>query len=218
MNAHNAARRAWTGVLAPVGALVLCLPAAAQLAIPGYPANIHAFDPREVALLPGFCTYTQHFREQVPGGNNPALIRGWEAQLGPTFQHMHHYCYGLMKTNRGALLAREARTRQAYLSDAVSEFDYVIERATPDFVLLPEVLTKKGENLLRLGKAPVAVYAFERAVQIKQDYWPAYAQLSDHYKSTGDTQKAREVLETGLSHAPDAGALQRRLRELDAKR
>ena len=145
-------------------------------------------------------------------------VQRWEAQLGPTFHHLHHYCYGLMKTNRGVLLARDPRARQAYLSDAVGEFDYVIERATPDFVLLPEVLTKKGENLMRLGKAPVAVFAFERAIEVRPDYWPPYAQLSDHYKAAGDINKAREILTSGLAQVPDAAALKRRLRELDDKR
>jgi hypothetical protein len=42
--------------------------------------------------------------------------------------------------------------------------------------------------------------------------------LSDYYKEAGNTQKAREYLELGLSHSPDAAALKRRLNELgDAK-
>lgn len=214
MSAPCDARRSWPVAVGLAGLLGLCGGAVAQT-IPGYPANIYAFDPREVAMLPGFCAYTQHFREHVPGGNNTTLIQSWEARLGPTFQHLHHYCYGLMKTNRGVLLARDSRARQAYLSDAISEFDYVIQRAAPDFILQPEVLTKKGENLLRLGKAPVAVFAFERAIEIKRDYWPPYAQLSDYYKSIGDVKKARETLETGLAQVPDAAALKRRQRELD---
>lgn len=217
MNVQHAAWRSGSVRLGWACLLAWCAAASAQ-PVPGYPASIHAFDPREVALLPRFCTYTQHFREQVPGGNDLTLIRSWEAQLGPTFHHLHHYCYGLMKTNRGVLLARDPRARQAYLSDAVGEFDYVIERATPDFVLLPEVLTKKGENLMRLGKAPVAAFAFERAIEVRPDYWPPYAQLSDHYKAAGDINKAREILTSGLAQVPDAAALKRRLRELDDKR
>jgi hypothetical protein len=217
MNATPAVDRPRRIAAQLVVGIALCGGAAAQ-SIPGYPGSIFAFDPREVALLPRFCTYTQHFREQVPGGNNMTLVRSWEAQLGPTFQHLHHYCYGLMKTNRGVLLARSAQARQAYLVDAVGEFDYVIERAPPDFVLLPEVLTKKGENLMRLGKAPVAVYNFERAIEVRPDYWPAYAQLADYHKSVGDTKQAREALEKGLAQAPDASALKRRLDDLDDKR
>ena len=56
---------------------------------------------------------------------------------------------------------------------------------------------------------------FERAIEVKADYWPPYARLGDYYKSAGDLGKARQILEAGLSKAPDATALQRRLAELD---
>jgi tetratricopeptide (TPR) repeat protein len=121
-----------------------------------------------------------------------------------------------MKTNRALLLARDAYTRRFYLSDANTEIEYVISRADKDFVLLPEMLTRKGENLVHLGQGPVAVLEFERAIEVKKDYWPAYAQLSDFYRASGDIKMAREVLESGLEHAPDAKGLQRRLSELDA--
>ena len=206
----------WLGalVLALDVSLSLCGPATAQ-GIAGYPADVFAFDPREIALLPKFCTYTQHFRARVPGGSDPALIEQWHARLGPDFVHLHHYCYGLMKTNRAVLLARDRTARQFYLSDAIVEFDYVIVRATDDFVLLPEVRLKKGENLVLLGKGPLAVLEFESAIELRKDYWPPYAQLSDYYKDSGDSLKAKEVLVRGLTAAPDAKALQRRLAEME---
>lgn len=190
-------------------------PAHAQQ-IPGYPPNVEAYDPREVAMLPRYCIHTQLFRDRVPGGNDKATIDAWYAQMGPAFHAMHHYCWGLMKTNRGLLLSRDPDTRRFYLNDSISEFDYVIRSATDDFVMLPEILTKKGENLVRLGKGPLAVYSFEKAATLKPDYWPAYAQLSDYYRSNGEVGKAREVLNQGLAAAPDASALRRRLAELDA--
>jgi Tfp pilus assembly protein PilF len=82
--------------------------------------------------------------------------------------------------------------------------------------LLPEILTRKGENLLRLGQAATALRELEQAAELKPDYWAPYAYMSDYYKETGDLKKARELLETGLSHAPDAKGLKRRLEELDA--
>jgi hypothetical protein len=41
--------------------------------------------------------------------------------------------------------------------------------------------------------------------------------MSDYYKDMGDFAKARQALETGLSNAPDAKGLRRRLSELDAE-
>ena len=61
-----------------------------------------------------------------------------------------------------------------------------------------------------------ALASYERAIELKRDYWPAYARLADYYKDNGQRQKAREILEDGLKAAPDTKALQRRLRELDS--
>lgn len=186
--------------------------------IPGYP-SLDAYDPREVGMLPRYCQFTQRFRLTVPGGSNPAEIKRWQEYMGgDVFEHMHHYCWGLMKTNRAMLLARDGDVRMHYLSESIGEFDYVLKRIPPDFVLLPEILTKRGENLIRLGKAPIGVLDLERATEVKPDYWPAFAQLGDYYKSAGDRAKAREWLERGLRGSPGAAALTRRLAELDAAR
>ena len=192
--------------------------AASASIIPGYPDAVEtAFDAREVALLPHYCIYTKLFRLSVPGGDNKAEIDRWRAAMGPAFDWMHHYCWGLMKTNRALLLAKDKRTKTFYFTDAIAEFDYFLNRASPsrDFVLLPELFTKKGENLIRLGRGVEGVTELERAIELKRDYWPPYADLSDYYESKGDVAKAREVLKAGLSYAPDAKALTRRLAELD---
>lgn len=200
------------------GAMALCLLGAgtflARAEIPGYPSSVEGYDSREVAMLPAYCKYTQLFRTHVPGGNNQDEISRWSAQMGPAFQAMHHYCWGLMKTNRATLLAKSRQDKEFYLSSSIGEFDYVLERAQPDFVLLPEIYTRKGENLIRLGRAGPAIEALEKAIELKADYWPPYAHLSDFYKSKGDAAKARDILEKGLALVPDAKALRRRLGEL----
>jgi tetratricopeptide (TPR) repeat protein len=190
----------------------------AQAPIPGYPDSIDSFDPREVAMLPPYCTYTHYFRIKVPGGNNVAETERWRARLGSeSFEHIHHYCFALMKTNRAVLLARSSTSRSFYLNDSLIEFDYVIERVPPDFLLLPEILMKKGENLLLLGRVQVGVYHLEKATQLKPDYWPPYAKLADHYKDSGDLESARKTLQSGLTANPNASALTRRLEELSKR-
>jgi tetratricopeptide (TPR) repeat protein len=183
---------------------------------PGYPRSVDAFDPREVAMIPRYCIHTQIFRDKVPGGSDAAAIAAWTQQLRPVFHDMHHYCFGLMKTNRAVLLTRDPTSRQFYLNDAIVEFNYVIERAPADFILLPEILTKKADNLVLLKKGPLAVFEFERAIEAKADYWPPYAHLSDYLVAEGDKKKARETLEAGLAKVPDAQALRRRLADLDS--
>jgi len=210
--AMAAAQRMRLAFAASAIALAAAAPARAQ-DIPGYP-SLDDYDPREVAMLPRYCIHTLLFKEKVPGGANPQEIDRWRSVLGDTFRHMHHYCWGLMKTNRGVLLARNEQVRIGYLNDSIREFDYVIQRATPEFILLPEILTKKGENLIRLGRGPQGIVELERAAEVKPDYWPAYAQLSDYYKEVGERQKAREALERGLAESPNTPALTRRLAQL----
>lgn len=188
----------------------------AQAHIPGYPDDVTgALDPREVAKLPQYCIYTQRFRDRVPGGNDQQQIAHWQSVMGDAYLHMHHYCWGLMKTNRALTLARTEHARHFYLNDAIAEYDYVIKRVNADFVLLPEILARKGQNLVRLKKGPLGVTEFERAMELNPAYWPAFAYLSDYYKESGDMRKARDVLEVGLSRAPDAAGLRTRLAELD---
>jgi len=182
--------------------------------IAGYPATVEAYDPRELGMLPRYCIYTGEFRKHIPAGNDAAEVQRLTALMGSTFEAMHHYCWGLMKTNRALLLAKTKQVRMFYLSASISEFDYVIERAAPDFVLLPEILTRKGENLIRLGNVAAGITELQAAIDAKRDYWPPYVALSDYYKQSGDVAKARELLETALSFAPDAKGVQRRIAAL----
>jgi tetratricopeptide (TPR) repeat protein len=188
--------------------------------VPGYPPLNPAtllqgpYDRRELALLPKYCYHTQIFRQFAPGGADQQEINRWYAALGDTYHHLHHYCWGMMKTNRAVLLARDPKVKNFFLNDALGEFDYVIERAPSNFVLLPEILTKKAENLLLLDRGPLAVNALERAIEVKPDYWPPYAKLADHYKESGDVERARKTLQSGLAANPSASALSRRLESL----
>ncbi len=174
-----------------------------------------AFEQTLVYMLPVYCKYTQDFRGRLAGGNNREEIARWTSSMGDTFNHMHHYCYGLMDVNRAAFLSRTREDRAFNLNSSITEFDYVIQRAPPDFSLLPEILTRKGESLIQLDRAADGMFELQRAIKIQANYTPPYAAMSDFYKKTGQLTKAREWLEKGLSAAPNAKALIRRLAELD---
>lgn len=183
---------------------------------PVFVDNAYRAQPRDMDAAPRYCMYTQLFRDIVPGGNNPAEIERWHSVMGESFIHMHHYCAGLIETNRALFASRSAKERVSYLDHSIQEFDYVIRNATPGFKLLPEIFTKKGENLLRLRRGAQGIGELLRAIALKPDYWPPYAYISDYYKEVGDVVSAREWLEKGLSAAPNTKALMRRLAELDA--
>ena len=209
--------KASIAVMVLIGLLVISLESAADpRVIPGYPLDVRNYDAREVALLPRYCIHTQEFREKVPGGNNRAETEKWYRLQGQTFHAMHHYCWGLMRTNRALMLTRTKGGRERYLQEAIWDFDYVIERAPTNFVLLPEILTKKGEHLIRLQRGPLAESELRRAIELKPDYWPPYVALSDYYKAQGDSKTARKLLEQALSHSPNAAPVRKRLSELDS--
>jgi tetratricopeptide (TPR) repeat protein len=178
-------------------------------------ADAQRFEPSLVYMLPVYCKYTQYFRNHLPGGNNPAEIERWTASMGDMFNHMHHYCLGLMASNRAMFLSDTRQDRAHNLGNSITEFDYVIQRAPPGYPMLPEMLTKKGESLIRLDRAGEGIVELKQAIRIKADYSLAYAAMSDYYKGTGELANAREWLEKGLSVAPNAQALLRRLAELD---
>lgn len=200
------------------GAVLAAPGLAVAQGIPGYPEQVQGFDPREVALLPPYCIHTMVFRDRIAAGNDAAKLQYWRSVFGSYyFDTMHHYCWGLMKTNRALLLAKDPHLRQFYLSDGISEYDYVLNHVKDDFLLMPEVLTKKGENLVRLGRVPAALVQFERAVSIKPDYWPAHAQIADVHLQARDYEQAEAALKAGLEAAPQAKALQRRMATLKAR-
>jgi hypothetical protein len=173
------------------------------------------FEPRLVSMLPPYCKYTQIFRERVPGGNNPDEIGRWTGLMGPTFIHMHHYCLGLMNVYRAAILAKTRQERVHNLSNSVLEFDYVIHNAPPDFSMLPEIFTRKGESLILLGRGAEGVVQLQSAIERAPDYSPPYSTLSDYYKDLGQPAKARDWVQKGLSVAPNSRPLMRRLEALD---
>jgi tetratricopeptide (TPR) repeat protein len=185
--------------------------------IAGYPEDMYAFDSRELAMLPKYCKFTYSFKEaRVAGSESQEEYDRWAQIMGDVFKHMHHYCFALMNTNRALLIAKAPQWKTFYLGRSITEFDYVLHRAPPDFALLPEIYTKKGENLIRLGRYRLGVTELNRAIEIKPDYWPPYAALGDYYKTAGDYAAAREILEKGLEAAPDTSALKRRLSELQS--
>lgn len=174
------------------------------------------YDPKQLAMLPPYCKYTQLYRQNVPGGSDPQQIERWSSVMGAeNFIHMHHYCLGLESANRALYFSSTKLDRDRELAESVREFNYVVERVSPEFALLPEILTRRGENLLRLGNGPKGLLDLTRAIEIKPDNWPPYAALSDYYKALGDLRSAREWAEKGLAAAPGTKALQRRLAELD---
>ena len=182
------------------------------------PWTVHAFDfnydPKIFAFLPVWCKYTPVWSSSAPDLNAEEHQR-WNRLMGPqNFRHLHHYCAGLFLMTRGLYFEKTRAGRDALLARSLGEYDYVIARVEPTFPLIPEILTKKGETLVLLGR-PEAMTPLHQAINLRGDYWPAYAALSDYFGNLGNVDEARQWLQKGLQAAPQSQALARRLAELD---
>ncbi|NKN33387.1 hypothetical protein [Marichromatium bheemlicum] len=81
----------------------------------------------EIAALPPYC--------QARLNRDRAQMDQWIGAMGKDlFTHIHHYCNGMVYFNR-ANAALQSDTRNALLSRAISEFNYVIKRWPTSFVL-----------------------------------------------------------------------------------
>jgi tetratricopeptide (TPR) repeat protein len=199
-----AARRALVAA-GLAAALALSCPARAQ----------HKFTDQEIAMLPEYCI-THPYIQLKGGSSNPAASERWKTVIGPhPYAALHHYCWAQALTIRAKFFARTKQERYGALSMSIGDFDYVLNHVGGRyFILLPEILHKKGENLMELGQIGEAVSSFQQAMIAKPDYWPPYAAMSDHYKKTGDLEKAREWLAKALAIDPQHKALLLRQAEL----
>ncbi|ACV34786.1 tetratricopeptide repeat protein [Accumulibacter sp.] len=164
----------------------------------------------ERAVLPIYCKDTQGFAGYGDkwGSNASPLAKKWVAQMGETFWAMHHYCRGLVNRNRALRPGVPPRERKVLLEGAAGEYTYVLNNLKdPNFILLPEIYTRIGEARLLASDLGAAEKAFSRARAIKPDYWPAYSHWAEHLMQTGRQAEAKQLVKTGLEHAPHAKML-----------
>src|SRR5260221_11206117 len=57
------------------------------------------FDPREIYMLPVYCRYTQIYRKNLPGGNNPEEIERWTTLLVDSLNQLHNHSWALLVGN-----------------------------------------------------------------------------------------------------------------------
>lgn len=157
----------------------------------------------EYVLLPDFCksqgnVSNQYFKKYYSAERTDR----WQAIMGTNFHHFHHYCWAIVSINR----AYKGMGGGA-LKSAISDINYVLNRASPDFVLLPEVFTKLGEAYLLAKDDTSAEKAFRKAWSINPAYWRAYVWWADRLFRQGKLKEALAVAEEGQKNAPGTRAL-----------
>jgi tetratricopeptide (TPR) repeat protein len=168
--------------------------------------------PQEVTLLPEYCPYTITFTSQYGSREGTAQ---WMERLGPAFKSMHHYCWALIAMNRAKRVNATAMEKRHNYNSAVSDIDFVLRYAKEDFPLMPEILSRRGEALIKLKEFGRAETDLRKAIEIRVDYWPAYTRLAECFRAQGKRDAAIQTLKDGIPKVSDARMLQRLLAELE---
>lgn len=172
----------------------------------------------EILLLPRYCPDTMGFGQYGDAYSNTSPRAGyWVALMGSSFWHMHHYCIALLSMNRAQKANLPANKRRDLWSYAQSHYQYVIDKASADFIMLPEVYTRMGDVSLLLDRPDQANQAFARARELKPDYWPGYTHWAEFLIRTGRRGDAMQLVSEGLRHSPGAKVLLDQYRMLGGK-
>jgi tetratricopeptide (TPR) repeat protein len=197
------------------GVAVFGLASAPLWVLANTPQNITA---GEVARLPEYCANAQSFARQGIPDAPSAIQRHWLGLMGTTFWHMHHYCWALVSANRSEDGGLAPNQRVYLLNSAISDANYVLERAPPDFPLLPEIFYRVGQYHLKAGRPVESMSHFNKSRTTKPDYWPPYIELAKISAALGKQQEAVAVLEEGLKLMPDQPQLTEALKRVKQSR
>ncbi len=158
-------------------------------------------DVSELAALPAYCKGTQTTREVA---HDPRPISEYVAIYGPSFMHLHHYCWALNAENH--LNQWDEYNKTFQLGVILSNIKYVLDNSPLTFSLIPEIYNTKARILFKLHRDADAVDVLFKLTQIKPDYARAYAQLGDYYQHIGDKSSAIRYYEQGLLNTKQGNA------------
>ena len=173
----------------------------------------------EYVLLPEYCKaqsnvsevyYTKYFSLE--------RTRQWQSAFGSNYINYHHYCWSLVSIARAYRPSSSYGPRTSIARLAIADINYIIERATSDFILLPEIYTKQGEAYLLLRDDRNAEMAFRKAWEINPAYWRPYVWWGQRLLQLGRLREARLVVEEGLKNAPGTKALDQLSKDINSSR
>jgi tetratricopeptide (TPR) repeat protein len=126
--------------------------------------------------------------------------------MGKTFWSMHHFCWALIHQQRANLAGTSAQERAYRHRKACDDIYFVInyakERGEGNFVMMPELYYRCGDAYAQIDDYAAAIGEFDKALRVKQDYWPPYDGKAQILDKLGKRKEAREVLEQGLRAIP----------------
>lgn len=161
----------------------------------------------EYHLLPAYCRSQSNVEPKFYKRDGSEAK--WSARLGRDFNHIHHYCWGMVSIARSYKAGLTIGARTFHMDRAIDDISFSLNGASPDFVLLPEMYTRLGEALLGIRDDKNAEAAFRRAIEANPAYWPPYVWWSQRLLKQGKTREALALAEEGNKNAPGSKALEK---------
>jgi tetratricopeptide (TPR) repeat protein len=209
-------KRAAAAIAAGLCALAAGAPALAQPAWvpPGRPPS--GFTVGELAVLPDYCKDVQGV--YYGDATNPSPRAGyWLGVIGPDLWHLHHYCRALVMERRASQPGISPGSKSEALLRANADYEYMMRAGSLKDPLMPEILLRYGDLLVRLNNLPEAERQWKQARDLKPDYWPAYTRWIDVLMGLKLFERAGQLAEEGLQYAPDNRELLERAATLEKK-
>ena len=136
-----------------------------------------------------------------------AEIARWRQKVGPDFEHLSHYCRGLVLMSRALDPSTARAERRQLLKGAASAIDESRWRSQPGTAIWIEMSLKYGRALSGSGRPEQAEEIYTQGLEQYggiAEVWTEYAQF---LKRRGKLNDAISVLEIGLSKTSKAGPL-----------
>lgn len=181
-------RRALVFVFVSIGALTMTPVATAG----NWTSEVTKLTEEDFMILPPLC------RAKMDPTKNREIQAQWSRKYGEMWAHMHHYCFGSKALNLAYRDFTKAERRKYYSAQAAREFDYVLDKAAPDFEMRPEILIQRGRALMLSRSYDDAKQSFEEALKLNPKSVDAWVALSDMYSQVGLHADAIKVLEQAI--------------------
>lgn len=128
---------------------------------------------------------------------DPAVVKSWEAKLGPdVWYSLHHYCASLIIGNR-ARATGDKRERELLLTRVIEEDRFSLARIPETHPMHAEVGAHKGLAHIDLGETDVGVQHLDMAIRNCPTCPIGYQAKAMFYRASGQLPEARRVLEEG---------------------
>lgn len=138
------------------------------------------------------------------------------ATLGPDSLHVHHYCAALNHMNRYYRDHRPAnlQDKQGQLREALNNFNYMVNHAKPEFILMPEIYMNRAITHSLMKRPVNAISDLQKAIELNPQLIRAYILLADYQIELKQGSKALSAVTEGLRQIPNSKPLQKRYVEL----